>query len=153
MNKINKIIHIIDNNVQWNELVGIENNIKNYKIMCIGYNQIENKLLLAEYRTTRNYTNEIITIDTEKTIDILKIFDINVKLIEKFTWSKDTLTKIKGLEQAGFSYVIYDSNKSIVLLDGKMEIDLFNTQERKYIRKTNINCVTEKITINLSDII
>ena len=150
-----KNINIINGEIQWSELVGTELVIRDYKIICIGYNKTSSILQIAEYRTEKNYTNEIVVLDVEKTISILKSFNIDIKLIQKFTWSQETLTKVRGLEQAGFTYVIYDLSKDTALLDGKMEMNIFKKNELLYIKQNNIDTSTvynNNIIIKLSDI-
>lgn len=149
-----KQLSVINGLVMWDELVGLEYNLKDYKVIVIGYYYQDNKILIAEYRQEGNYTNEILTVDTEKTIEILKTFDIYVELVEKFAWSNQTIEKARGLKQAGFNTITYDIDKRTSLLNNSLEFNIFTSEEILYIETIMVKYTEDKsnIIINLDDI-
>lgn len=131
---VDKIITVSNNIINWDELVGYEAQLKDYKIIIVGYNKQKYLLSISEIRPDLVITNELCMYDGEKSVEILKQFGLNISIVHKFKFSETTFQKINGLFQAGFSFMDYNIEEDRILVDSKFEMnELITDKEKAYL--------------------
>lgn len=137
-------IRKINNQIQWNDLIGIELVTKSSKIVCS--NHENDKLYIQEWPTGEitGVTSVIPTLNTEQCLAHLAIFGYVITVVDGFGYSQETIQKAQGLVQAGFSKLLKLDNNYIV--DGIFQQNILLESELKHLLDNNI------LEINLSEI-
>lgn len=126
-------ISVTQQGVSWEQLVGKEHDELGYPIIVNSYDGNSKILSISEFHNALPYTTEIPAVDAQKTIGMLKILGFNISLFEEFQYSESTLYKLRGFNQAGFTYVTYNQDTQKIMIDDICEATFFLEQEKEYL--------------------
>lgn len=147
---MNILIYTMKDKILWQDLVGKEHEELGYKIIINSYNNKKNVLSISEFHNNYPYTNEIVTIEKDKCLNILKNYGFNITFKEIFNYSEETIIKLKGLQQAGFSYIIYNNSTKKFMVDNIFELTFLTSEEREHLLVVKFYDV---LKIEINDII
>ncbi|MEG0069735.1 MAG: hypothetical protein RR191_05615 [Cetobacterium sp.] len=137
-------IRIINNVIHWEDIIGKRIQNKKNEIVCSNFE--EDKLYIQEWleNSTTGITSVISTLDSEKCLAHLKLFGYDLKLIDGFAYSSETIQKAQGLILAGFNKLIKTDNNYMV--DNIFQQNILLEDELQHLLSNNI------LEINLSEI-
>lgn len=144
------LIQINQEMPQWETMVGKEHNELGYKIIVNSYNSAKKCLSISEFHDEYPYTNEIILFDKDRSVEVLNYYGFKVIFEDIFSYSNETLYKMRGLEQAGFYSINYDYNTDKFMIDNMCELTFLTEDEKSHLLK--VRTISET-PILISDII
>lgn len=136
--------------VEWTELVGKEHNEFGYTVIINSYSSQSKAISISEFYGGYPYTSEITTVDKDRCIAILSEYGFEINLINKFPYSNETIYKMMGLQQAGFSNISYEDELNKLMVDGIFEVAFLTPAEKTHLLEiTN----SSNNTISIDDIV
>lgn len=127
------IIRISNNTIRWEDLVGKEHTEFGYKVIIDSYSKERKKITISEFHNDTPYSSEIVVLDADRCINTLSSFGFNINILEYFSYTKETLYKLKGFQQAGFVSITY--NGVDFTADGMCELTFLTEDERNHLMK------------------
>lgn len=144
------IIRMSNGIINWSDLVGKEHTEFGYKVIIDSYSKDTQKIVVSEFHNDVPYSSEIVIVDANRAITTLSSFGFNINILEYFSYTEETLYKLKGFQQAGFVSITYDSESFMV--DGMCELTFLTEDERNHLMKVKTLSISET-PILISDII
>lgn len=142
------IIHTTNSMIKWQELVGKEHTDLGYKVIINSYSSETKKLSISEFHNDYPYTSEIVTIDNNRCANILSNYGFNIDLIEEFTYSNSTIYRMKGLQQAGFTYITYNNETQKFMIDDTCELTFLTIDEQEHLLISKLSIENERLIEN-----
>ncbi len=126
-----------DDKVEWEELVGKDSKVGDTTFSVIRYDGESNLLDIAEFNPEHEVvTNQIALNDTRRAVILLKQFGFIVKIIKKFSFTENTITRLNGFILAGYPTI--KLTRDIFRIGNIINVDFFTEEEVKHLRQVMI---------------